>query len=480
MHVVSSILSSKGNVCIVIAKYGIEKVGREFEMKILCGYNINIDAVVRVGDAGISDYIKEYDLADEIDASLKLGVTDIRSMADLFAGLAHCMGSGEGAEYLIRDEAIFEDMKSRYLHLSTTRMGGNAGIMANVLGGMDDAIVIANIPSLSTLQASLFQNVSVPMGDTGLVSASTGNPGNSVYSDNSDNSDNSHPCDLIHFVFDFNEGDEIIVGDSVIRAPCDNRFIATFDEFNSRLFIDPFFKRYSILHAREICGFTVSGFHLLMPEYPDGSTYSDHIKEMVEHITSLKSANPDMLVHLEFGHFAVPSILGAVIAEAVPVVDSVGMNEDEIVMYKGCEYVENITDAILALAQGTGISRICVHTKEYVVSAVVKGFIEPDDELDALFFGIGKATSLASKGRPDVSYTSDCITSAKGAIYLQEILSSHGSVVSGASTKEGGYVDAGDWFICGVPALVCPDVVTTVGLGDTLTAGIFYHELKSR
>ena len=63
---------------------------------------------------------------------------------------------------------------------------------------------------------------------------------------------------------------------------------------------------------------------------------------------------------------------------------------------------------------------------------------------------------------------------------MQEVLSSHGSVVSGVSTKEGRCVDAGDRFICEVPALVCPDVVITVGLGDTLTAGIFYHELKSR
>ncbi|MCK5661035.1 MAG: hypothetical protein KAH86_06705, partial [Methanosarcinales archaeon] len=416
-------------------------------MKILCGYNVNIDAVVRVGDAGISDYINEYDLADEIHASLKLGVTDIRSMADLFAGLAHCMGSREGAEYLILDEAIFEDIKSRYLPLSTTRMGGNAGIMANVLGNffddvhdnMDDATIIVNAPSLSPLQASLFQNVSVPVGDTELMSASNDDI------DNSDNSDNSHHPDLIHFVFDFNEGDEIVVGNSIIRAPCDNRFIATFDEFNSRLSIDPFFKRYSILHAREICGFTVSGFHLLMSEYTDGSTYSDHIKEMVGHITSLKSANPDMLVHLEFGHFAAPYILDAVIAETASVVDSVGMNEDEIVMYKGCGHAENVTDAILALAQDTGISRVCVHTKEYVVSAIVKGFIEPDDELDALFFGIKKATSLASRGRPDVPYAPDCITSTKGAMYLQEILSIHGSVESGVSTKEGMYVDAGDW-----------------------------------
>ena len=104
--------------------------------------------------------------------------------------------------------------------------------------------------------------------------------------------------------------------------------------------------------------------------------------------------------------------------------------------------------------------------------------MEPDDELDALFFGVGKATSLASRGKPNVSYAPDCVTSTKGAMYLQEVLSSHGLVASGASTKEGMYVDAGDWFICGVPALVCPDVVTTVGLGDTLTAGILYHELK--
>ena len=57
---------------------------------------------------------------------------------------------------------------------------------------------------------------------------------------------------------------------------------------------------------------------------------------------------------------------------------------------------------------------------------------------------------------------------------MQEVLSSHGSIVSDASTKEGRCVDAGDWFICGVPVLVCLDVATTVGLGDTLTAGIFY------
>ena len=40
------------------------------------------------------------------------------------------------------------------------------------------------------------------------------------------------------------------------------------------------------------------------------------------------------------------------------------MNEDEFVMHKGCEHVENITDAILALAKDTGILlRVCVHTK---------------------------------------------------------------------------------------------------------------------
>ena len=83
-----------------------------------------------------------------------------------------------------------------------------------------------------------------------------------------------------------------------------------------------------------------------------------------------------------------------------------------------------------------------------------------------------------SRSKLDVSHAPECVTSTKGGMYLQEVLSSHGSIVSDASTKEGRYVDAGDWFICGVPALVCPDVVTTVDLGDTLTAGIFYHELK--
>lgn len=58
---------------------------------------------------------------------------------------------------------------------------------------------------------------------------------------------------------------------------------------------------------------------------------------------------------------------------------------DELVMHKGCEDVENITDARFALAQDTGIAHVCAHTKGYVASAVARGFIEPDDELNALF-----------------------------------------------------------------------------------------------
>src|SRR5665648_15268 len=149
------------------------KMEMETNMKILCGYNVNIDAVVRVKDAGISDYIKEYNLADGIHASLKSGVIDIRCMADLFAGLAHCMSSGIGVEYLILDKTIYKEIMSRYLPISTTRMGGNAGIMANIISNIvKDATVIANVPSLSRLQASLFQNVFVPVGNNELVSAS--------------------------------------------------------------------------------------------------------------------------------------------------------------------------------------------------------------------------------------------------------------------------------------------------------------------
>nr|WP_243466657.1 ADP-dependent glucokinase/phosphofructokinase [Methanosarcina mazei] len=60
--------------------------------------------------------------------------------------------------------------------------------------------------------------------------------------------------------------------------PRENRFIATCDHLNFRLFTSAAFENYALDNAGEMDGALISGFHLLLDTYPDGSTYGEYLE----------------------------------------------------------------------------------------------------------------------------------------------------------------------------------------------------------
>lgn len=436
-------------------------------MRILCGYNVNIDSVHIVNGLEISKCIKEYDLSEKIKNGLKNPPNAINKLEDFFVGLIDCINTGKGAELLIFDKGVFEFLKKNF-H-GELRIGGNAGIMSNVLAELS-AQVITNVPKLSEELAKLFsEKVLVPAEQENKITLK--NPRYAIKLDE----------ELMHFVFDFKKGTVININQEKFIATRENRFIATYDEPNTKLDINLLFDSVSEKLIKNIDGALISGFHILLKNYPDGTTYKDQVKTNFEQVKKWKQLNKNLIIHLELGHFNSDIVMEYIIKKFSSVVDSIGMNEEELSKYLGIigekdlkNSARSIIEALLKLKDtlilpNPNLRRICVHTREFIIS-ILKNCRE-NSEILALNFGAKVAATLAKTGKiGNEEYIEESIKDLKlseiGIQQLKEVQ----PYLNGTFSE--------NYSIGMTPTILCENPVTSVGMGDSLTAGIFLKELE--
>ena len=500
-------------------------------MKILCGYNVNIDSVYRVSGAEVSELLETFEMT-EILEKIENPPGKILSESDFVAGLAYCMKNGCGAEWLVFERSVFEFLKNRYFEKSIVRMGGNAGIMANALSQLGAFRVIPNVAVPSKTQLSLFSKKAIYFPD-----ASTQRKENSGAESEEDLDIVFSKQDPIHFVFDFSKGDTFSLYGTEIRAPRENRFIATCDHLNFRLFVNPAFEKYALEHACEIDGALISGFHLLLESYSDGSSYKTILENTLCQLRLWKAENDKLRVHLEFGHFASKEIASSVFLEFATISDSIGMNEDELAMLRQFHGVSGegllrmeagaVGDAACRLASRYGLKNLLIHTREFVLT-VFKPNVVPDksdskqdskqdfkqnskqdskpvsessanfrvsgelgdfeisslqkiagQKIEALKFGVSCAGAYAASGRLEGrKFVEEEASKLKESTIGRKQLELFLKAFNGQVFEQGAYAFKGEYILCMLPTLLSKSPVTTVGLGDTLTAGIFLRELE--
>ncbi len=413
-------------------------------MRVVCGYNVNIDAVHNISGGEISRLIADFGLRPKIELPEK-----ISSLEDIVSGLLFCMKRGSGAELLIDDPEVAGLIEKTFAWQN--RLGGNAGNMANVLAQIG-AEPVLNVPSLTYRQASfLHPEVRVAKKDTLQPALRAAKEGE----------------DLTHFVFQFSAGEKAVTAGETVVSPMENRFIASFDSLNRRLYTDPDFDSYCRKHLDEIEGALIAGFHLVT--FP---CLEESVKEKIEQIRSWKEKRPELFLHAEMGSIQKPEMMRCLLESLT--VDSIGMNEDELAVLGGLDLgSRGVLEAARRLRSHLGISRVCVHTREYVVSAV-RGLIGPEEEISALERGVGMAATLAATGsisgeRPSLN------ANPAGASAVNDFCR-EGARRSGS----GAYIHHDNEFLCLVPALNVDNPKMTVGLGDSMTATTFFYELASR
>ncbi|WP_135605995.1 ADP-dependent glucokinase/phosphofructokinase [Methanococcoides sp. NM1] len=442
-------------------------------MKILCGYNVNIDAVYKITGEEISDLMEIVDM-EELLENIRDAPGEIRSISDLVAGLVLHMQKDTGAEWFIYSDDVFHFLKSRYYGKSEIRLGGNMGIMANVMShmGADQVVMnaVGDIEGIKPLMSGgniIFSGKSVPQ------DASTSKDAN----------------EIIHFVFDFSSGTRFdLFGTEVIVAR-ENRFIATYDDINTELTITHEFEEYSREHVTEMDGAIISGFNQLQKCYPDGSGYTARFEKAHSQLKDWKARNPDLPIHVEFGHFMSVDMGVSIFTELSGTVDSIGMNEDELVMLTELHGVPSdmirkmdacaILDACVKCASSTGLKKIVLHTRDFIMGIFRKGTSTPLREMRSMQFGVMCAAAFAASGKlPERSQLEDSVS---GLARSEEGIRQAGKLqdLIGGEQFEGGVCgEYRDFLVCILPTIICEKPVSTVGLGDTVSSATFLRWLE--
>ena len=183
-------------------------------MNIICAYPVNIDAVYNLCGEEVSSLIQS-GCAPTIKSELR---GSIGSRDDLISSLLFCMKQGSGAEILIENHEVARQIKESFRW--QFRLGGNAGIMANVLAALG-ARTVLNAPILGPrLVGMLHPEVGIPI--SGILKK----PGQAAGESEIDK-------EMVHFVFQFKRGDAVVAPEGRIIAPSDNRFIASYDPVNA-------------------------------------------------------------------------------------------------------------------------------------------------------------------------------------------------------------------------------------------------------
>jgi ADP-dependent phosphofructokinase/glucokinase len=412
-------------------------------MRAICAYNVNIDAVHEIRGEETSDLVRSLGLEDQAGTRLP---DKIASLHDLLSGLLYCMRNGTGAELLVDAQEVARSIEEAFTW--EHRLGGNAGNMANALAELG-AEPVLNVPSLTPRLASLLSpGVRVPaLGGEALL-----RPKEAVRDED----------DPVHFVLQFRKGETVRIPKGQVLSPRENRLIATWDPLNQRLYTDPDFEAYCSLSLAEARGALVSGFHLVPPGH------RGIFDEKAEQLRSWREESPGLFVHAEMGSFQRPEMMRYLV-ERLPV-DSLGLNEDELALLERFAPTwDGIMEAAGRLRQSLGIVRISVHTRDFVIS-VSEGWIDPEQEVDALTFGADVAGALVETGR--VTGRPPAKTRSVGACAREEFCR-EGGVRSG----RGAYRLKGREAICLVPALAADSPRITVGIGDALAASTFLREM---
>ncbi len=433
-------------------------LAREIIMNIICVYPVNVDAVCN---------IRGEEIMRLIPSNVKIELKEsIGSREDLLSCLLFCMQQGSGAEILIQNRATAMKIEDSFSW--QFRLGGNAGIMANVLAALG-AKPVLNAPALGPRLAKMIDTgVHVPVSVAVEPGRATGAPQENL------ERDQDAETEMEHFVFQFKKGDQFASGQIRITAPSDNRFIATYDPVNSRLLTSRHFDSYCQENIREIDGALLSGFHLAAFK-----EYQEIFPQKISQIKSWKDKNRKIFIHAEMGSFQSPEIMKSLLMllPKIPV-DSLGLNEDELATAEGLAHGsspaswQETMQAAERLRGRLGLFRVAVHTRDYILSIKLQGKINAREELFALQSGVEAAATLAATGL--VTGEPPQEINPLG-IEAKEDFCRNGATAYG----RGAFLHLGEEIISLMPSLVVHKPKITVGLGDTATATIFFQELSA-
>ncbi|MDD3248651.1 MAG: ADP-specific phosphofructokinase [Methanosarcina sp.] len=447
-------------------------------------YNSNIDAIRHLTEEDLPKIVGLFDEA-EVQDRVAVYPREIAEPLDFVARLLISMREGKAAEVPAYTTDTHEWLKE-HLGFDYARMGGQAGIISNLLARLELKKVVAYVPWLSEEQAEYFAatgNILHPMVENGNVFLK---PPREAFK--------PEIGSKVNWIFEYSKDLKVTCAGSTFKVPRDNRLIISSRPKWLRLDMDKqIYDHLDILLP--IDGAMLSGYQMIKEEYEDGSTYKDYVEHSVKVIEKLKSLNPELRIHVELTSIQNRLIRKAILTEIVARhVHSLGLDTVEVanalnvlgyeelsysVIKKGENGIMSLYQGAVQLMKDLDLERVHVHSLGFYICILAKGHpLTLKEHRDSLLFSSVLAAAQALNGKienlTEAEAGLEVPVSATGLEDLENFqLYCTGRKLCTSDEFEYGYIYGPDHDAILIPSKVVDRPKATVGIGDTISAGAF-------
>lgn len=433
------------------AEAQVEELPPDAPWRLAFGFTNSVDRIVSLDGPGLAALARSEGVASPAPLSADRACTP----AELVQSLLNYVQTGQGGEVWLGEPELGTWISASFRGRSQV---GGAGIRAaNTVAALGFAALL-HVTNLAAEQAALIDGsgrVVIPTA-TGLrMPAAAVRSGDPL---------------MEHFIFEFQSGTAVSLPSGTIVAPQANRVIVSLDPANLRQPIDPWFVDAVADPANMIRWVLISGFS----QVADAAMCRARLAETMTAIARWRQKCAPPRIHLELGAMPSPHVLDVVLEQLSPMIDSIGLNADELVEILDLLELPapdqlNINDTAAALQRlqaRLDVPRLSLHTQHFCLT--VSRF-DPEVERQALLYGSLVARSFARDAdfasTVDLRQTLSQATPSGYGLSLEEALPA-------TSRRRDGICRMDDAWLVFVPTLAVSHPATTIGLGDSFTGGV--------
>ncbi len=441
---------------------------------LISAFNANIDAVIKISGKQIEKLISDFKLDPEL--LITNGETSIKSIEDSIRGLIKCFRGGIAEEWLIEDKDVF-DWLNENIGYDKLQMGGQGGIVANVMATCGVNNVFVHTASSPAEQSKLFQDL------PNLKNVNSEGNLQKAF-----DIDRPEDIPLIHWIIEFDIHDTLIIGEKTFTCPKSNRFIATYDPLNFKLAIDEAFDKKMSDPSTNFDYIILSGYQMLKEKLNDGGTGAERINASLGAVENWRKNNPESILHFEIASTQDKVIRKYLVDNLAPKSDSIGFNERELIdilevigeeeLAEICDNEtsgSNLFEGMLKVFDYVDCPRMQLHMFGLYITLQKKGFrVSPLQNRNGMQLAANVAATKAGTGAINshdiLLWSADKDVSEIGLKELGALSDKVSEIYGANELLSTGIFENDQVEIIAVPTIIIDKPVTLVGMGDTISS----------
>ncbi|MCD6483271.1 MAG: ADP-specific phosphofructokinase [Candidatus Aenigmarchaeota archaeon] len=440
-----------------------ETLNQVANLSLLVAFNANIDSIKHLSKSEIQRIIDNVD-KEKVKRLMEFNIKTIRTKEDFVAAFLSAFKEGKPKEIPLGNDKLNEWFDS-FIGTGYERIGGQAGIVANLMGVLCLKKIIFYTNPLPKQITDLMEkrNIFYPTITNGKLELKK-----------VEEAADEKIKPKINRIFEYTKGTSINLDEEKIIAKNSSRFIVASRPDEVRICFDRKLSDHLEDLGKHVDGAFVSGFHSIKEKYSDGLTFEYYISKNSEDLRKLKRKNRSLKIHMEMASLPNEEIRKYMIDEIFPVVDYVGMDNVELndVIYSVFRTrtdendIRNVIKNLIDLIDVFSLEGIQLHTYNYML--LISKKYEEAELTNALNFGSILAATKAALG--GIVSVSDFMVGMKVPFNINGL-----KIENELNKIRQNY----EYSIGFLPTRMVENPKITVGLGDTLSSGIFVALLSS-